>query len=201
MQPLVVRPAVLPIIELTPITPVNSRGSYFSLKFSNRFESSSNTLLFARTDFTISEGFTSRRSKSSSLCRIRNLSEALASSFARASPPAALNALEPDHFSYFSSRERILSSRLGDCGAVSLSELVGLELVCLGGGEAGGCGAARGLGAVDKLAHGGLVTLAKLALLDRVPPLPVLLLLLLVLLLLFNICAANLGKGNDSGPS
>jgi len=122
----------------------------------------------------------------------------LASSFASASPPAALNALEPDHFSYFSSRERILSSRLGDCGAVSLSELVGLELACLGGGEAGGCGAARG--AVDKLAHGGLATLARLALLDRVL-LPLLLLLLLVLLLLFNICAANLGRGNDNGPS
>lgn len=195
-----VRPAVLPIIELTPITPVNSRGSYFSLKFSNRFESSSNTLLFARTDLTMSEGCTSWRSISSNLCRNRNLSEALASSFASASPPAALNALEPDHFSYFSSRERILSSRLGDCGAVSLSELVGLELVCLGGGEAGGCGAVRGLGAVDKLAHGGLATLARLALLDRVL-LPLLLLLLLVLLLLFNICAANLGKGSDNGPS
>jgi len=149
----------------------------------------------------MSEGCTSWRSKSSNLCRNRNLSEALASSFARASPPAALNALEPDHFSYFSSRERILSSRLGDCGAVSLSELVGLELVCLGGGEAGGCGAARGLGAVDKLVHGGLAILARLALLFDREPLPLLLLLLLVLLLLFNICAANLGKGNDNGPS
>lgn len=123
---------------------------------------------------------------SSNLWRNLNRSVVLASIFVIASPPTELNALEPDHFSYFSSRERILSSRLGDCGAVSLSELVGLELGCLGGGEAGGCGAARGLGAVEKLAHGGLATFARLAPLDR-EPLPLLLLLLLVLLLLFNI--------------
>lgn len=129
--PLDARLLVPPIIEpVTPplITPVNSLGSYFSLKFSRRFESSSNTLLLASTDLTMSLGCTSCRSKSSNLCRNLNLSETVASSLARASPPAALNALDPDHFSYFSSRERILSSRLGDWGAVSLSELVGLGL-------------------------------------------------------------------------
>lgn len=207
--PLEARLAAVPIIEPTPITPVNSLGSYFSLKFSKRFESSSNTLLFARTDFTMSLGCTSCRSKSSNLCLNLNLSDALASSFARASPPAALNALEPDHFSYFSSRERILSSRLGDCGAVSLSELVGLGLGWRGGGEAGGWGAVRGLGAVARFAHGGLVIFARLELLLGRPPLlplfPLLLfappLLLLLLLLLFNIWAANLGKGKDKGPS
>lgn len=123
-----VRPLVPPMIELTFNTPVNSRGSYFSLKFSNRFESSSNTLRLARTDFTMSDGCTSCKSRSRSLCRNLNRSDAVASNLASASPPAALNALDPDHFSYFSSSDRILSSRLGDCGAVSLSELVGLGL-------------------------------------------------------------------------
>ena len=81
------------------------------------------------------------------MCLNLKRSVALASSLASASPPAALKALVPDHFSYFSSRERIRSSRLGDNGANSLSELVGLGLEFLGGGEAGGCGAALGLGA------------------------------------------------------
>lgn len=112
--PVDVRPVAPPIIELTFSTPVNSRGSYFSLKFSKRFESSSNTLRLASTDFTMSDGCTSCRSRSSSLWRNLKRSDAVASSFASASPPAALNAREPDHFSYFSSSDRILSSRLGD---------------------------------------------------------------------------------------
>lgn len=196
-----------------PITPVNSRGSYFSLKFSRRFESSSKTLRLASTDLTMSEGCTSCSSMSSNLCLKRNLSVALlvGSNLASASPPlVAFKLREPEyHFSYFSSNERMRSSKLGDCGAVSLSELVGLGLGCLGGGDAGGWGAECGLCVAGMLgARDGLVILFTCAALLLVavlllpPPLLfVLLVLLLLLLLLFIICVANLGNGNDSGPS
>lgn len=138
------------------MTPVNSFGSYLSLRFSKRLESSSKTLRFASTDLTMSEGCTSWRSRSRSLCLKRKRSEVCESNLARASPPWALRAREPDHFSYFSSRDRIRSSRLGDWGAVvSLSELVGLGVGCRGG-DAGGWTALRGLlTAGSRSTHGG----------------------------------------------
>lgn len=125
---------------------INSRGSYLSLTFSSRFESSSNTLLLASTDFTMSDGGISLKSKSSKLWRNLKRSPTAASNFASASPPAALSAREPDHFSYFSSKERMRSSSVGDGGESSESDDDDERSDSgLGGGDAGG-GAGTGLG-------------------------------------------------------
>ena len=101
--------------------------------------------------------------------RYLNLSDIVESNLVSESLLEALSCLEPDHFSYFSSRDRILSSRLGDCGAVSLSEeLMGVGLGCRGGGEAGGCGAALGVNMLIVLfMHGGLEIFDKLLALNR----------------------------------
>jgi len=123
----------------------NSRGSYLSLTFSSRFESSSNTLLLASTDFTMSDGGISLKAKSSKLWRTLKRSPTAASNFASASPPAALNAREPDHFSYFSSKERMRSSSVGDGERSESDDDDERSDSGLGGGDAGG-GAGTGLG-------------------------------------------------------
>lgn len=56
-----------------------------------------------------------------------------------------VSVLEPDHFSYFSSSDRILSSKLGLGGVTSLSLEFELMLGGRGGGDAGG-GTCTGLG-------------------------------------------------------
>jgi hypothetical protein len=91
---------------------MNSLGSYFSPKFSSLLESSSKTDLLARTDLTMSDGWISLGSRSNSLCLVLRVE---GSSFVRLF-------LEPDHFSYFSSRERSLSSHSGEGGEGSESD-------------------------------------------------------------------------------
>jgi hypothetical protein len=173
---------------------VNSFGSYFSPTFSNLFKSSSKTDLLAITDLTISEGCTSFRSRSSSLCLSLNFSR-VASNLARASPPEALSALEPDHFSYFSTSDRIRSSNEGLGGVMSLSLEFELRLGGRGGGDAGG-GTCTGLGGLGfeilglVTAGGGLDILSFWPLIPATETLP-----------RFMTCAANRGRGSVRGPS
>ena len=94
----------------------------------------------------MSDGGISLKSKSSKLWRNLKRSPTAASNFASASPPAALSAREPDHFSYFSSKDRMRSSSVGDGGESSESDDDDERSDSgLGGGEAGG-GAGTGLG-------------------------------------------------------
>lgn len=80
------------------------------------------------------------RSRSRSLCFCRNFSRNIASPVA-----GVIEVLEPDHFSYFSSKDLILSSNEGLGGVISLSLEFELMLGGLGGGDAGG-GTCTGLG-------------------------------------------------------
>lgn len=172
----------------------NSFGSYFSPKFSKRFESSSNTLRFASTDFTISDGGTSFKSTSKSLCLKRNFSDIDASIFARVSLPVVDSDLEPDHFSYFSTTDLIRSSNEGSdglAGAASLSDELELSDGGRGGGEAGG-GTCTGLGggngvAITDANTGGLVIAVDDEVFDLLNP--------------QRNWAANFGNGKLNGPS
>jgi len=130
----------LPVLDR--ITGTNSLGSYLSLTFSSRLESSSNTDGLASTDLTISDGWISFRSKSRSLCLDLSLSVTLDT----ASAGWLQNVREPDHFSNISSNALTRSASVGEGGEISESEDDGDGSDGgLGGGEAGG-GTAFGLG-------------------------------------------------------
>lgn len=76
--------------------------------FSKRFKSSSNIDFLAKTDLTISDGFTSFTSKSKNLCLLEKLVEL---GFAGGSMNACVRVvLPPFHFSNISSSVRMRSS-------------------------------------------------------------------------------------------
>lgn len=108
-------PAILKAL----VTGTNSLGSYLSLTFSSRFESSSKTDRLARTRLTISDGLMPGRSKSRHLCFERNRSVTELSTLDRVSPPDAQMALDPVHCSYILSSALTRSSRewsvVGEC--------------------------------------------------------------------------------------
>lgn len=194
-----------PAIRRALVAGTNSLGSYLSLTFSSRFESSSKTDRLARTRLTISDGLMPGRSKSRHLCLERSRSVTELSTLDRVSPPDAQMALEPVHCSYILSSALTRSSRewsvVGEClGELMLppsesdDEGDGAEGGRrVGGGDAGG-GAGLGLGlgtgretGLGEVTAGGDEMDDSLAAVDC----------------LGGNCnwAANLGKGSDRGMS
>lgn len=190
-----------PVILSALVTGTNSLGSYLSFTFSSRFESSSKTDRLPRTRLTIPDGFIPARSRSRQGCLDRSRSVTELSTLDRASPPDAQMALDPVHCSYILSSALTRSSRewsavgecLGELRAVSESDEEGEGADGgRGGGEAGG-GAGLGLGlgggsetGLGDVTAGGDDMDDSLAADCREGN---------------WICAANLGRGNDSGPS
>lgn len=118
---------------------VKGLGSYLSPTFSNRLLSSSKTDLFESRDFTISDGCDRNSSRSSIRGNLaffpplppELLPLSFTASFTGADKLFPTTLEDPDHFSYFSSKARILCSRSieglhGECGDSSESE--GLSL-------------------------------------------------------------------------
>lgn len=185
------------------VTGTNSLGSYLSLTFSSRLESSSKTDRLARTRLTISEGFIPAKSKSRHLCLDLRRSVTELSTLDRASPPDAQLARFPVHCSYIFSSALTLSSKewsvVGEClgelrfpESESEDEDEGAE-GGLGGGEAGGgAGLGLGLGGGKEMGLGDVTAGGD----DREESLAA------------DDClqgncnwAANLGRGSERGPS
>lgn len=99
-----------------------SFGSYFSPMFSSRLKSSSNIDFFDKTDFKISDGFTSFTSSSRNLCRLEKL---LADDGVVGFSLSDFVGLPPLHISNISSRFFMRSS---NDGLVPISESLEFEL-------------------------------------------------------------------------
>lgn len=127
-----------------------SFGSYFSPIFSNRLKSSSNIDFFDKTDFKISDGFTSFTSSSRNLCRLEKLDADDGVVGFSLECDADRGGMPPFHISNISSRFLIRSS---NDGLFPNSESLEFELNDGAlHGLSGGCSTGSVAGGFNKLA-------------------------------------------------